>query len=115
MFKLKKQPTVDWMKIRTAPSKRFFSKIAKILGFDYVVKRIPPSKLCFGSTLSRKILPITEIKSMSPLIIRFQPKPTINNVLSLSAAAANRKSTSPTTNASTGTITGISPKYSVRF
>lgn len=74
MFKLKKQPTIDWIKIRTTPSKKFLSKIIKILGFDYVVKRLPPAKICFGTTLKRNVVPLTEIKSMSPLMVRFLPK-----------------------------------------
>lgn len=51
----------------------FFKKYFFLLGFDYVIKRLPPARICFGSSMQRMVLPIDSTQ-MSPLMRRVTPK-----------------------------------------
>lgn len=58
-------------------------------GFDYIIKRLPPARICFGSSLTRQTLP-PQSKFQSPLMRRVN-----NEYNSLKAPIFNPDDQSP--------------------
>ncbi|XP_055625263.1 uncharacterized protein LOC129767963 isoform X2 [Toxorhynchites rutilus septentrionalis] len=57
----------------------FFLVLLKMEGFDYVVKRPPQARVCFGSGIQREAVPLRG-PAMSPLMRRIMPKSAGKNV-----------------------------------